>query len=233
MDAIDQIKRLLTHCSAPAKQELMRLLRQENPIHGLEAKWNVTAEVVLEAIDRSSELTQRMFRGILAEAACKVEVIDRLEGWKDITTPGNQPYDFRLKKGRREVTVQTKLQRSLKGAPMTADQAPRLVNPRQYVVETQKTRAGESGGQSTRPYRFGEFDILAVSMQPVTKDWRGFRFTVGRWLISRPADANLIAIYQPVSLEPDEDWTDDLAVAVEWFFSSENKTIRNTTPQVN
>lgn len=39
-----------------------------------------------------------------------------------------------------------------------------------YVVETPRTRGGKdlTSGEDTRPYRYGEFDILAVSMHPST-----------------------------------------------------------------
>jgi hypothetical protein len=227
MDPLEEIKRLLPSCSDEARRELFSLLRKENPIHGLEADWNVTAEVVLEAINRSSDLTQRMFRGVLAEAACKVEVIDKLTGWDDVTPDGNHAFDFKVAQGARAVSIQAKLQRKLKGVPWTADKAAGLVNPDQFVVEVQKTRAGESmEGSSTRPYRFGEFDIIAVSMEPVTRDWSSFRFTVGRWLIPRSSDATLIQVYQPVSFTPDDDWTDSLGTCIDWFYSDVQKTIR-------
>lgn len=227
MDPLEEIKRLLPFCSNEGRREIFATLRKEYPIHGLEADWNVTAEVVLEAIDRSSELTQRMFRGVLAEAACKVEVIDKLAGWDDVTPDGNLAFDFKVQQADRNVTIQAKLQRKLKGAPWTADRAPGLVDPNQFVVEVQKTRAGnKSNGGSTRPYRFGEFDILAVSMEPVGGDWCAFRFTLCRWLIPRAADASLIQVYQPVSLTPNDDWTDSLATCIEWHFNDVQKTIR-------
>jgi hypothetical protein len=94
-------------------------------------------------------------------------------------------------------------------------------------VETQKTRAGnrKTTGQKTRPYRFGEFDILAVSMEPATGDWSRFRFTVGNWLLPRKENDELIAVYQPVSRNPNHDWTDSLETAIEWFQSGTRKTI--------
>jgi len=227
MDPVEEIKRLLPACSAEGRRQILAILRKENPIHGLEADWNVTAEVVLEAINRSSDLTQRMFRGVLAEAALKVEVIDKLTGWNDVTPGGNNAFDFKVEQSGRSVTIQVKLQRKLKGIPWTGDKATGLVDPNQFVVEVQKTRAGESSSQgSTRPYRFGEFDILAVSMEPVVRTWSAFRFTPCRWLIPRAGDPSLIQIYQPVSLVIDDDWTDDLPKCIERLFSGEQKTIR-------
>jgi len=232
MDPLDEIKRLLPACSAVAKRELLQLLRQENPIHGLEADWNVTAEVVLEAIARAPELTQRMFRGILAEAACKVEIIDKLRDWQNVTPVGNFAYDFKIQCADRTATIQTKLQRKQGGVPLRANKAAGLKNPGQFVVETQKSRQGKDKltGENTRPYRFGEFDILAVSMEPLTNNWAVFRFTVSRCLIPRPENKQLIAIYQPVSLQPNDDWTDDLATAIDWHFSGIQKTVANDAP---
>ena len=226
MDALKEIKRLLPSCPEAGKRELLSLLRKEFPIHGLEADWNVAAEVVLEAINRAEDMTQRMFRGVLAEAACKVEVIDKLEGWQEVTSSGGHPYDFKIERDGKAVTIQAKLQRKDGGKPLMADRAKGLWNPAQYVVETQKSRAGKNAvGEDTRPYRFGEFDILAVSMEPITNNWSTFRFTLGRWLIPRKENAKWIAIYQPVSFVPDDDWTDSLATCIEWLDNGIDRTI--------
>ena len=169
-----------------------------------------------------------MFKGILAEAACKVEVIDRLAGWEDVTPLGMYAYDFAVQRDGVRVTIQTKLQRKEAGKPfMYRIPGKRGSMTRFYVVETQKSRKGADriSGASTRPYRFGEFDILAVSMEPATGDWSQFRFTVGDWLIPRPSDPSMIAVYQPVALDPNDDWTDSLATAIEWWQVRRKKTI--------
>jgi hypothetical protein len=227
MNPVEEVKRLLPACSAAGRRKIFDMLREEFAIHSLESDWNVSAEIVLESIARSSELTQRMFRGVLAEAAFKIEVVDTLDGWTDVTPDGNHPFDFKLERASRHVTIQTKLQRKAKGEPWTAEKAPGLNDPDQYVVEVQKTRSGlDAKGKSTRPYRFGEFDILAVSMEPVAQDWSVFRFTLGRWLIPRFDDSGAIQVYQPVSLKPNEDWTDNLASCIEWLFDGTEKTIK-------
>jgi hypothetical protein len=104
---------------------------------------------------------------------------------------------------------------------------PRAASGRKYVVETQRTRGGKDvlTGEATRPYRFGEFDILAVSMHPSTNDWDSFMFTVGNWFVPRPAAPTQLEVYQPVSMSPDEDWTDDLLTSIGWFRSGLTKTI--------
>ena len=82
---------------------------------------------------------------------------------------------------------------------------PKLYYPRHYtegslyVVEVQKARSGEKTikqplrgtdeslevkgtvTEQTRPYRFGDFDILAVNMHPSFGDWKSFRYTVASW----------------------------------------------------
>jgi len=227
-DAASQIREILSACTPEQRHQIVKLLRMEYRIHRIEREWNTSAEIVLEAIARSGELTQRMFKGILAEAACKVEVIDKLAGWQDVTPQGMHPFDFVVQRGDVRVTIQTKLQRKERGKPfMYRIPGRRGAATECYVVETQKSRKGtdRTSGASTRPYRFGEFDILAVSMEPATGDWSQFRFTVGDWLIPRLAAADLISVYQPVALEPNDDWTDGLATAVDWWQAKRKKTI--------
>lgn len=172
MTDIEHIKHLLSLCSPAERQEVFRYLRKEFPIHSLEVELNTDAEIILEAIHRSGGLTLRMIRGVIAEAAFEIDVLERLEGWSNITPPGDLPYDFLLDNGKGAVRVQVKLQRSVKHRPMKANEAYRFLPNDMYVVETQRTRRGSNKtGGSTRPYRFGEFDVLAVSMQPSTGRW--------------------------------------------------------------
>ncbi|HXE54601.1 MAG TPA: hypothetical protein VN541_16390, partial [Tepidisphaeraceae bacterium] len=141
---------------------------------------------------------------------------------------GMHPFDFVVQRGTERVTVQTKLQRRQSGKPfMYRIPGRRGLATGFYVVETQKSRRGadRTSGANTRPYRFGEFDILAVCMEPATGDWSQFRFTVGSWLIPRPEAPELIAVYQPVSLQTNDDWTDSLATAIAWWQAKRTKTI--------
>ena len=227
-DPIIQIRQILAACTPAQQNEIIKLLRIEYRSHRIEQQWNTSAEIVLEALARSGELTQRMFKGILAEAACKVEIIDKLDGWKDVTPAGMHPYDFAVERDGLKVTIQTKLQRKEAGKPfMYRVPGKRGRVSAFYVVETQKSRKGADrvSGANTRPYRFGEFDLLAVCMEPATGDWSQFRFTVGNWLIPRSGDPNLIAVYQPVSLPTSDDWTDSLPEAINWWQSNRKKTL--------
>ncbi|MBF6723633.1 hypothetical protein HN240_18800 [Acinetobacter baumannii] len=85
-----------------------------------------------------------------------------------------------------------------------------------YITETQKTRTGNDGEEKTRPYRYGEFDVLAVSMQPSTGKWDRYMYTLGRWLLPGKGE-NEMATWQPVSMTPNGFWTDDFATVAAWF----------------
>jgi len=76
---------------------IFKHLRKEIPVHALEAKLNTTAEIILEAMDRASDLTMRGLRGIIAEAAFLVGVLGKLEGFENITPSGNLAYDFLIR----------------------------------------------------------------------------------------------------------------------------------------
>ncbi len=110
---------------------------------------------------------------------------------------------------------------------MLASEGYRFLSNSMYVVETQRTRGGKDArtGEDTRPYRFGEFDILAVSMEPSTRRWDSFLFTVGKWLLPRPDDHRLILKFQPVPNEPNDYWTSDFEQSVVWFRSGVHNTI--------
>src|SRR5690606_6724744 len=120
------------------------------------------------------------------EAAFASEVIPTLGGWTDITPPGDLPYDFLIEDRTGQVRVQVKLQRSTRGQPTRGTDVykrERLFSPEMYVVETWRTRTGKKDGRATRPYRYGEFDILAVGMHPSSGSWDSFMFSVERWLL--------------------------------------------------
>ncbi|MGC8639663.1 MAG: hypothetical protein ACP5XB_07260, partial [Isosphaeraceae bacterium] len=137
------------------------------------------------------------------------------------------PYDYLLEDSVGRVRVQVKLQRKKGGKPMMASQGYKWLSGEMFAVETQKTRGGKDPQtkEDTRPYRFGEFDVLAVSMEPSVSRWDAFMFTVAKWLLPRPDDPNLLLKFQPVSPVPNEDWTDDFNVCVAWLRSGNVKTI--------
>lgn len=146
-------------------------------------------------------------------------MLAKLTGWEDVTPPGDASYDFLIKDQVGLVSIQVKMQRKERGEPK--------IRNGKYVVETQRTRGGKNSttGLATRPYRFGEFDILAVSMHPSSNDWNEFMYSVGAWLRPRHSDPTLLDVFQPIAIKPNEDWTDDLATCIKWLRSGARKTI--------
>jgi hypothetical protein len=223
----EQIKEFLARCSREQRQEIFQFLRKEFGIHPLEAELNVQAEVVLEAIHKSSDLTLRGIRGVIAQAAFEVNIANKLAGFQVIPIIGDPSYDCLLQDAIGTIRIQVKMQRLKDHKPMMAKEAYRYLPADKYVVETQRTRGGKdpATGKDTRPYKFGEFDILAVSFHPSTKDWNTFLYTVERWLISSPDAPECLLKFQPVPVHPNADWTDDLQTCITWLRSATNKTI--------
>lgn len=220
---LQAIRAALAAVTPDSRKQVLELLREEFPIHDLEKQWNVRAEVILEAIARSADLTKRGIRGVIAGASFNQYVVmPRLsKGWKDETPEGDIPFDFNLVDTTGPVRVQVKMQRLEKRVPKHWKSLPGY-----FVVETQKTRSGtDSSGEDTRPYRFGEFDVLAVSLHPSTGDWTKFAYTVADWLLPREDDVSRIAVFQPVCAVPNKDWCDDFDTVVTWFREKKKKKV--------
>jgi len=223
-ELVSSIRELLSTCSADQKRLIFSDLRKEVSIHEFEHVIGAPAEMILEAVHRAPELTRRMLRGVIADAAFRQFVIPPLldEGWKDVTPPGNFAYDYMLADGTGEVSVQVKLQRSEKGKPVVRNGKKYGFEDDVFIVETQKTRTGnDSNQQKTRPYRYGEFDILAVSLQPYTQHWDRYLFTIQRWLLPGK-DQSELATLQPVSMLSDRFWTNNFQTAVDWLRTDDN-----------
>ncbi|HEV3275969.1 MAG TPA: hypothetical protein VG860_04060 [Terriglobia bacterium] len=217
---IEEIKRLLDGCTDDQRAEIFTYLRPYCHMHPLEAKLGVPAETILEAIARGSDLTLRGVKGMIAELSFKTHVLDKLQQWTYQPLVGDYPYDFLVDDGAGAVKLQVKMQRSEK-------QAPSRYKSGMYKVEVQKTRGGvdKLTKEKTRPYRFGEFDVLVVSLHASTGRWDSFLYTVSRWLIPSKSDPRIIQTFQPVGAARNSDWTDNLDAAVGWFRSDIRKTI--------
>lgn len=223
-----QILELIKTCSQEQKESIFRELRKQHLIHPIEEKLNISAEIILEAIHKDpTGLTFRMMRGVIAEAAFEINILANQEQFKYISPEGDYAYDFLLTDEIGEVSIQVKLQRSLKLKPMLAVEANRKFSPNLFVVETQKTRGGIDSftKEDTRPYRFGEFNILGVSMQPSTGNWNSFMYTVADWLIPQLDDDSRMLKFQPVSPTSNEDWTEDLQLCIKWLRSGNKRRI--------
>lgn len=213
------IRELLAQCSPVEQETLFRELRQSHIIHEFERIIGAPAEMILEAVHRAPELTRRMLRGVIADAAFRTFVVPAVQpiGWHDVTPEGNYAYDYKLDDGRGSITVQVKLQRSERQQPVVRPGAKYGFDGDVFIVETQKTRTGtDADDNQTRPYRYGEFDVLAVSMQPSTGKWDRYMYTVGRWLLpgKKPGE---IATLQPIAKLPSDFWTNSFTKAADWY----------------
>jgi len=234
--ALDKLKGLLDECSKEEQAALLDNLKARLP-HPIEEEWGVGADVILTAIARSSDLTKRGIRGIIAEAIFERHILPSLEGWEAVRFNDDRPYDFLVRSKEpnpKEVRIQVKLQRMKMHRAMLASEANRNYPKDMHVVEVQKTRGGIDlqTNEDTRPYRFGEFDILAVNLHPSTKDWNKFLFTVGNWLIQRSSNPALMEIFQPVPYVPNASWTDNLGTSLEWLSTGQVKRILDIAPEL-
>ena len=243
MNEIDEVKRQLDAMNEAERKEVLRHLRSLLPRHPIEERLMITSDAMLDALGRAGEFTIRMIRGVFAEASFAADVLPRLPHWNSLRIEGEAPYDFLLESanvglvessdGRERIRVQVKMQRSEKGRPLHANQVWRTLvtwPADHFVVELQRSRKGTKAGKSTRPYRFGEFDILAVSLGPSTSRWSDFIYTIERWLLYSPDDPSCILTYQPVSPADNDCWTTDFDTAVNWLRSGREFKIRGELP---
>lgn len=236
-DLLDDLRQRIDACTDADRKVLLDYLKSDLPRHSLEQEWGVDAEIILSAISRSSDLTKRGVRGIIAEAVFERDTLATLKNWEAVRFTDDRPYDFLIRSAGdapMEVRIQVKLQRMKTQRPMLASEANRHYPKDMYVVEVQKTRGGIDlqTNKPTRPYRFGEFDLLAVNMQPSAKDWHRFLFTLSGWLLPRVPDATLIEIFQPVPRVPDNAWTDSLQTCLDWLRLGERRRILDIDPDL-
>lgn len=218
-DTLRVVRELLSQCSPEERAAVFKELRAAHSIHPYEAVVGAPAEMILDAVYRAPELTRRMLRGVIADAAFRTFVVAAIatRRWCDVTPEGNFAYDYRVDDGQGPITIQVKLQRSERGAPVIKQGKRYGFGGDVFLTETQKTRSGTDGrANQTRPYRYGEFDVLAVSMQPSTGNWHSYMYTLGRWLLPGKI-ADEVATLQPVTKTPSDFWTDDFEVAARWF----------------
>ena len=125
-EAIEAIKKLIDECSDYERLALKKYLQSSLP-HQLETEWGIDSDLILSAIRRSSDLTKRGVRGIIAEAVFESEVVPdvRALGWRSVNLTGDYAYDVLLQKDGVSARIQIKLQRLEKGIP-------KLYYPKRY-----------------------------------------------------------------------------------------------------
>ena len=233
-ETLSAVRELLARCSLEERATIFKELRATHAIHPYEAAVGAPAEMILEAVYRAPELTRRMLRGVIADAAFRTFVVAALglRGWQDVTPEGNFAYDYSVDNGLGPITIQVKLQRSERGAPVVKDGRRYGFDGDVFMTETQKTRTGTDGeANQTRPYRYGEFDVLAVSTQPSSGTWDSYMYTLGRWLLPGKT-AGEVATLQPVTKAAGEFWTSDFEAAAQWFREADlGKRMRDLNAQ--
>jgi hypothetical protein len=229
MSPDSRIRQILAELTDSERLEVYSQLKAAYGIHPMEAHLKLTSDEILSALQKMKEqngMPWRMLRGSLADLLYGVVVLPSLTGWTDVPFNGDMPYDYLLESDSGErISLQIKLQRSEAGQPLDAKKS---LGQNMFVVETQRTRGGKKGEKKTRPYRFGDFDILAVSMFPSTGRWETYMYTVAKWLLPHPTETGCLNTFQPVAKAPNADWTDSLEQAIEWLKSGQQKTITVT-----
>lgn len=206
----EQLANYVEHADIEELRELLKMLRQKRhvSIHRLETEWGTTAEVILEAIFEAPDLIQRGVRGVLAEAIFRTVVVPReLPAWTSEPVANDEAYDLLLRHSRwGAVRVQVKSQRKERQIPKIYKG--QVGPPPVYVVETQRTRNGTlPDGSPSRPYRFHEFDVLAVCLHASSGNWDDFIFCASRDLLARRSNPEMLEVIQPVYLDSPQIWS--------------------------
>lgn len=210
---------ILKRCNKTQLEILTKHLNIEKFTHPLESLINVKAEILLDSLLRSSYITLNGIRGIIAESIFNDLIIKNSKRWKDVPAGGQDPYDFILEDDIGQVRIQVKLQRKL-------DSIPWIRKDGCAVVETYRTRSGKNKeGENSRPYRYGEFDLLAVCMEPSYGKWESFLYTPQKCLEPHKDDIRFLNNLQSVPLQPKNNWFDNLDEAIDLFRKNPSEII--------
>jgi hypothetical protein len=153
--------------------------------HALEIKYGLTAQELLDAIDRRFRLKVAL-EGAVAEVHFerKLRIASR-EGW--LTSYEGHDVD-----GMHDFTVVT-----ISGVTIRVE-VKTIRNGAKPQVELQKTRAAK-GDPSSRYYERDHFDVVAVCVGRFTGDWSQFRYVQVRELPSHRSHPNKLQVMHPIS----------------------------------
>jgi hypothetical protein len=214
-NSVESLKKLIDECSDTNRHE-----------------WTDEARTILEAVRRTSRPTKWKVRRMIAEAIFKKIVVPSIvdSGWKlraaqaDIPSSGVLlERDSRL--ARVEIVLlqpaTAKFRRIYRDQHSESAYALEIQKKQAQVKSVKVAPGGETrqtpqtGSAFGRSYSFGEFDILAVNIHAVTRQWPDFRYTLSASLSPHPGQQSLINIVQLVSLRPNDAWTDDLGICLD------------------
>lgn len=152
--------------------------------HALELKYGLTAQELLDAIDKRFRLKVAL-EGAVAEVHFerKLRIASR-EGWLG-------SYESHDIDGMYDFTVVTVDGRKIRVEVKT------IRNGKKAQVELQKTRAAK-GDPSSRYYDRDHFDVVAVCVGRLTNDWSQFRYALVRDLPSHRSYPQKLQVMHPI-----------------------------------
>jgi hypothetical protein len=228
---VEELTTLILALPERERALVLENIQKSLPRHPTEVRLKADSRTLLEAIARANDFSIRGIEGIIAEAVFAIDILPGLKGWSEHAKPADAPFDFLLRRQARvgDVRLQFKMQRREKHVPLMASGAAKRrwrSLDTFFVVEVQKTRGGKTAsGKKSRPYRFGEFDLLAVSLGASTGYWGDVAFTVANWLLPTESEPDAIRTLQPVNPAESDDWTRSFERAIEWLDSRKQRTI--------
>ena len=152
--------------------------------HPLELKYGLTAQELLDAIDKRFRLKVAL-EGAVAEVHFERKLcIASREGW--LTS-----YEAHDVDGMHDFTVVTLADATIRVEVKT------IRNGQKPQVELQKTRAAK-GDPSSRYYDRKHFDVVAVCVGRSTGDWSQFRYALVRDLPSHRSYKKKLQVMHPI-----------------------------------
>ena len=171
------------------------IFKDETVPHTLELKYGLTAQELLDAIDKRFRLKVAL-EGAVAEVHFERKLrIASKEGW--LNSYENHDMD-----GMHDFTVVT-----LDGVELRVE-VKTIRNGKKPQVELQKTRAAK-GDPSSRYYDRDHFDVVAVCIGRFTGDWSQFRYALVRELPNHRQHPNKLQVMHPI---PDSE-----VITPRWF----------------
>jgi hypothetical protein len=211
--SVNAIKQLLEECSDEDRDQ-----------------WKSHAQTVLEAV-RASHPTRRGVKGAVAAAffASTALPASVQAGWTLVSSADRRrPSQFEIEKDGRIARVLISALQVEAGKPLrqaSERREPVYVSrlPRRPLID--RTVRGANQAERDRPQKpVGErgwletdFDVLAVNLQPVTRNWSDFRYTLSHSLTPSQSNPPMIGDLQPVPLHPSGAWAADLVTCLEWY----------------
>ena len=178
--------------------------------HELEIRYDLTAEELLDALNRRFRARVTL-EGAVAEVHLEKRLKDLLDRgiiteYKPYDMDGYPDFEIWVPLRQEPLKIECKNVRDSEEAYREGGQ---IVA---YKVETQKTRASK-GDKSSRYYDCCYFDILAVCLGKKTNDWRQFLFCRTADLQINSEFSNKLNVMQRVPLPESEDlsfWFSDI-----------------------